>query len=266
MESTYKISFLVPTLGERKQELERLLQSFMRQTYRVFEVVLVTQDNFEQIDEICDYYDKRIDIKIIKSSEKGLSKSRNRGIPFCTGDLIVLSDDDCWYPEDAAENIVKSFIDNDIDVLLTQIYDFDNSRKYKDYDNEQNTINSMFQLMSKSSIEIAYKRDYKTNHHFDELFGLGSHFVCGEEVDFLLNLYRSNSKILYRPIVTVYHEKKYSGSTRKQVVAKGAIYSKNFNCIIGILICVKDLIFRKENNFKAFFEGYNEYKVFKRNN
>ena len=264
MESTYKISFLIPTLGERKREIGRLLQSLMRQTYRVFEVVFVAQDNFKQMDEICASYDSGIDIKLIKSSEKGLSKSRNRGIPFCTGDLIVLSDDDCWYPEDAAERIVKSFIDYDIDVLLTQIYDFDNSRKYKDYSNEQSTVNTMFKLMSKSSIEIAYKRNDKTNLYFDELFGLGAQFVCGEEVDFLLNLYRNNSKILYRPIVTVYHEKKYSGSTRNQVVAKGAIYSKNFNRIIGTLICVKDLILRKENNFTAFFEGYNEYKVFKR--
>lgn len=263
METSYTISFLVPTLGERRNEIERLLQSLIKQTCKAFEVVFVAQDNFEQMDEICASYDGEIKINLIKSSEKGLSKSRNKGIPFCTGDLIVLSDDDCWYPEDATEKIVNLFTDNDIDVLLTQIYDFDNSRKYKDYKDEQSTINSTFELMSKSSIEIAYKRTNKTNCYFDELFGLGAHFVCGEEVDFLLKLYRNNSKIMYVPIITVYHEKKYSGSTRNQVVAKGAIYSKNYNWFIGLLICVKDLIFRRENNFKGFFEGYNEYKVFK---
>ena len=236
----------------------------MKQTYKLFEVIFIAQDNFSQMDEICDSYMNELDIYLIKSSERGLSKSRNKGIPFCKGDLVVLSDDDCWYPEDSAEKIVKSFIENDIDVLLTQIYDHNNSQKYKDYSDERCYISSSFNLMSKSSIEIAFKRKEKTDYHFDELFGLGAHYVCGEEVDFLLYLYRNNCKIFYEPIVTVYHEKKYSGSTRNQVIAKGAIYAKHFNRIIGIMICFKDIVFRKENNFRAFFEGYNEYKIYQR--
>ena len=42
---------------------------------------------------------------------------------------------------------------------------------------------------------------------FDERLGLGSEFVCGEEVDFLLSNYEKNA-IFYIPEVTVYHKKK----------------------------------------------------------
>ena len=43
--------------------------------------------------------------------------------------------------------------------------------------------------MSKSSIEVAFKKDLVMNKKFDERLGLGSEFVCGEEVDFLLSNY-----------------------------------------------------------------------------
>ena len=61
--------------------------------------------------------------------------------------------------------------------------------------------------MSKSSIEVAFKKDLVMNKKFDERLGLGSEFVCGEEVDFLLSNYEKNA-ILYIPEVTVYHKKK----------------------------------------------------------
>lgn len=243
--------------------MKRLLDSLLEQTYKNFEIVLVAQDNFDHMQKICSMYNSMLEIVLVKNNIKGLSKARNKGMSFCTGDIIVLSDDDCWYPLNAAEEIVEAFSEDNISVLLTKIYDLDNDREYKTYKTEIQDIKSSFTLLSKSSIEIAFKKNCK-NVQFDEQFGVGAHFVCCEEVDFLINLYRRNHHIRYKPIVTVYHEKKYSGSTRNQVIAKGAIYSKNYNYVIGLLICIKDLIFRHEMNFAAFFEGYNEYKSFKR--
>lgn len=42
-------------------------------------------------------------------------------------------------------------------------------------------------------------------------------------------------------------------------MAKGAIYAKNFNVIVAFLICLRDLIKKKENNFRYFWKGYYEY-------
>ena len=51
--------------------------------------------------------------------------------------------------------------------------------------------------MSKSSIEVAFKKDLVMNKKFDERLGLGGEFVCGEEVDFLLSNYEKNAIFLY---------------------------------------------------------------------
>ncbi len=266
MKKKAKISFLVPTLGKRHKEIRRLFESLASQKYKDFEVVLVVQDDFDAVNTICQEYDELIAIKIILCDQKGLSKARNKGLAFCDGDIVVLSDDDCWYPVDAAEAIVKVFEKDDIAVLLTRIFDYDNKREYKSYAQDEQIIKSSFHLLSRSSIEIAYKRTAGKELRFDELFGLGAHFVCCEEVDFLIKLFRNKSTIKYKPIITVYHEKKYSGSTTNQVVAKGALYSKHYNRLIGILICLKDLLINGEKNFKPFFEGFNEYKIYKRSN
>lgn len=265
MKHNIKISFLVPTIGNREKELVRLFDSFLRQTSQNFEVIVVVQSNFNSIQKICQEYRDRIAILYVESNEKGLSKARNKGLSYCKGDVIVLSDDDCWYPEDAVEIIRNEFQKKHINVLLTQIYDYKKKQLYKKYSRSEKIIKSEFSLLSKSSIEIAFENNY-TKVCFDERLGLGAEFVCGEEVDFLINLYRNGAKMIYIPKISVYHDKKAKGASAKQIKAKGAIYAKNFNFFIGLLVCLKDALLKKENNFCIFFEGYNGYKRIKRDN
>ncbi len=92
-----RMTVLVPTLGERDSELKRLLESLKDQTYKDFEVMIVSQDNFKHTDNICKHYPE-LRIKHLFLDRKGLSAARNFGIKNAYGDFIVLSDDDCWYP------------------------------------------------------------------------------------------------------------------------------------------------------------------------
>ncbi|MEW9077529.1 glycosyltransferase family 2 protein [Terrisporobacter glycolicus] len=252
------ISFLVPTLGKREKELMRLFDSLEKQKQYNFEVVVVVQDNYENISKLCKKYKKFFFINVINDDKKGLSKGRNKGKSICKGDIVVLSDDDCWYPEDASIIIAEEFAKNDIDVLLTQIYDKINDVSYKKYSTKETVIKSQFDLLSRSSIEIAFKNRFN-DLKFDELFGLGSKYVCCEEVDFLLRLYRCNASIKYLPRVTVFHEKKLKGSNDNAITAKGALYAKHFNLLIALMVCMRDVIKKGENNFRLFFGGYNEY-------
>lgn len=103
-----KISVLVPTLGTREKEIRRLLETLEKQSYKDFEIIFVTQDNHEIVkDIICKY--SNLDIKQIEMSVKGLSRARNRGLEQASGEIVVLSDDDCWYPVNAFEIIVNAF-------------------------------------------------------------------------------------------------------------------------------------------------------------
>lgn len=253
-----KMSVLVPTLGKREKELVRLLDSLQNQYYNNYEVIVVTQVNHNFVEQIINKY-KDIDIVHVKINETGLSKARNRGLEVATGDIVILSDDDCWYPPDALKNISDKFkTNNNIEILLTQIYDPIKKELYKQYNKKEGYISNKLQLMRKSSIEIAFKRNMVFYSKFDERFGLGSRYVCGEEIDFLINNYKHNT-ILYLPLVTVFHKKK-DNSNKDQIFAKGALYRKNYNFLICLCILIRDLIIKKENNFKNFTKGYLDFK------
>lgn len=253
-----KISVLVPTLGERKTEIDRLFKSLEGQEYKNFEVVVISQDNHDSIKKMIDRYSNLNTIHIC-INKKGLSHARNIGLKKCSGDIIVLSDDDCWYHKNSLKIIVSEFIkDPKIDVLLTQIYDAESERFYKKYPKKKKKLNK-YHLLSKSSIEISFKKN-SCNHLFDEDFGLGGLYPCAEEVDFLLNNYGRGGKYYYVPKVTVYHQAKDNFNDKSKFFAKGALYAKNFNIIVLLLVFLKDLFLKKQSNWRYLWKGYKSIK------
>lgn len=255
-----KISVLVPTIGARKVELIRLFESIIEQNYAQLEVVLVVQDNFESMRELCDSYSEKLDIVYVPTDKKGLSRARNIGLQHLTGDIVLLSDDDCWYENNGINSILNFFNENDnVDVLLTQIYDPVSDVPYKHYPENSEQLTKPIELLSKSSIEIAFRRR-EPILDFDELFGLGGMYVAGEENDFLIRSLKKGKIIQYEPIVTVYHEKKQQKESNKQLIAKGAFYSKNFGFLISNLVLLRDLLIKHQNNYRWFWNGYFDYK------
>lgn len=252
-----KISILVPTLGNRIDEIRRLLNSLLVQTYKEFEVIFVSQDNHDVLKSIMDDF-SMLELKQIIINEKGLSNARNSGLDYCKGEIVIFSDDDCWYPNDAMETINEQFYNKDIDVLLTKIYDLERRIELRSYSGQQSIIKRKYELLSRSSIEIAIKRK-SIVYNFDELFGLGGIYASGEEIDFLLMNFKKDKVYYFLPKITVYHPKK-ERIKDTGVKAKGALYSKHFNVYISLLVLIRDLIKKKENNFRLFFEGYKSYK------
>ncbi|MDA1570671.1 glycosyltransferase family A protein, partial [Bacillus cereus] len=88
-------SIVVPTLGEKTNELQRLFDSLRKQDSVEKEIILVVQDNYEQVEKISMEY-RDLDINIFNVDFRGLSKARNYALKHIKGDYIVFSDDDCW--------------------------------------------------------------------------------------------------------------------------------------------------------------------------
>lgn len=256
-----KLSLLLPTLGERRDEIKRLLDSLNIQEYKEFEVIIVSQGNHDIIRGIINYY-SQLEIIHVPIDKKGLSHSRNVGLKHCTGSIVLLSDDDCWYHKDSLKIIADEFIqDSKLDVLLTQIYDKENEKLYKsNYGHESKIIERDKELLSKSSIEIAFNKD-SCPIGFDENFGLGGVYNSGEEIDFLINNFSKEKKFKYLPKITVYHPRKVALGDQNRVINRGALYAKNFGLRRAIMDLMKDLVVRKRNYFRLFFKGYKRWKA-----
>lgn len=91
-------SVVVPIYNKRGA-LVPMLQSVLGQTFTAFEVILIddgsTDDGLETIQDLID--DR---CRVIRQSNGGVSKARNRGIQAAQGNYVALLDsDDFWYPD-----------------------------------------------------------------------------------------------------------------------------------------------------------------------
>ncbi len=250
-----KFSILVPTMGTRETEIARFLESLDKQTYKDFEIVFVSQINHNIVNKQISLYEN-LKVKHIELETAGLSFARNQGLPYCSGDWVILSDDDAWYPDNGLQRLSEVCNDK-YQIALSQIYDPIKKEYYKSYGKKGCEIKNIFKLMSKSSIEIAFNREM-LYQKFDERFGLGAKYCCGEEVDFLLRAYKT-CKIFYFPTISVFHQKKEGGVNDYQQYAKGALYAKHFNRIIAWLITVRDTIKKRKVDIKKFWKGYKDF-------
>lgn len=249
------ISIVLPTLGERIYELERLFKSLLIQNYKNFEVILVAQDNFDDIKVLINRYSNSIDIKYIESEYKGLSVSRNIAMKNVNGEIVIFSDDDAWYFEDSL-NIVKNEI-NEKDIICLEIMDPIIKEKYKNYRNHKSNVGKI-QILKKSSIEICVNlnRVDKEKIVFDENFGLGSKNKSGEENIFLYNMLKLGKNIEYKSKVYIYHRKKKEINLSKEFIIDKFnllqyLYGKKLGNIFASYIVLKNIKKFNIGNFEV---------------
>lgn len=112
-----KVSVIVPTYKTAKY-LPKCLDSIINQTYKDFEIILVS-DGPEEDNLICDEYKKKYSfIKVIKDVRKGLGGARNAGIDIANGSYICFIDSDDSIKIDYLEKMVNAMeSDNSIDIV-----------------------------------------------------------------------------------------------------------------------------------------------------
>ncbi|HAT03337.1 MAG TPA: hypothetical protein DCS29_00980 [Candidatus Magasanikbacteria bacterium] len=102
-----KVSFVIPTLN-RVNELERLLQSFLYQTQKPDEIIIVEQGD-EHLSTIGLKHHNTLPIHIYNVDFESLTKARNFGVEKSSGDIIGFLDDDIVLTKNYVENIKRFF-------------------------------------------------------------------------------------------------------------------------------------------------------------
>ena len=203
-----KVSLIMPTIN-RYDDVELFFESLAEQTYKNFELIIVDQNKDDNILNLAGKYTDKFEMKYIKSREKGLSLSRNKGLREASGELTAFPDDDCEYSPDTLEKVVDFFKNNP----EYKIYSCRTLEKGKDYGTgimltekcEINYDNSEFTVKS-ITFFVNFSTDEKTL--FDEKLGVGAYFGSGEETDYILDLLHKGYKGLYFPDDIIYHPAK----------------------------------------------------------
>ncbi|WP_054708757.1 glycosyltransferase family A protein [Bacillus sp. JCM 19041] len=244
------LTFVIPTLGRREEAFKRLLKSLENQTDPTFDLVVVSQENHELVENwLAATFLKSIHVKI---DVRGLSKARNEAWPLIKGDLVTFSDDDCWYPNDTVAYVHKKMVGEKNEGCCFQIYDPNQEESYKTYSEHLVKDVRGRMLFRKSSIELFFKTEAIIPLRFHESFGLGGKYPSGEENIFLHHFVTKGNRLTYYPKVIVYHEKPTMESrlTEGQLISKGPLFKTIYNAPVG-LVLLTALFLKKSRYIKS---------------
>lgn len=199
-------SLIIATLDNRPLEFKRLLDSLTNQTFKDFELIVVSQGNDGLTKKMLN--ECGLSYSHFYSSKRGLSVARNIGLKHVHGHYISISDDDCWYPIDALEKVYNAFINSrSCRIACFQIFDPISNNFYKKYSRRKKILNR-FSICKVSSIELFFSNEIiEEGIIFDERFGLGGIYNSGEENLFMNEILRHNYHIYYMPNMVVYHRR-----------------------------------------------------------
>ncbi len=186
----------------------------------------------------------RLDVSYIKSNAKGLTKSRNAILSLCKTEYLLISDDDVKYYDDFIDTILNNI---NIDSDLTTFKIMSDDRDFKKYKNKKCKV-SYLETAKISSIEMVFNVKKVTNKKisFDESFGLGSKYPCGEEMIIACDILKKGGAICFIPEYIAYHPKISTGelvfSDVNMMEAKRKMFDRaygNLGCFFSLLFVIK---------------------------
>lgn len=111
-----RYSIIVPVYN-RPQELEELLASLAKQTFKEFEVVIVEDGSAIRSDQVVDKYRDQFSLSYYYKPNTGPGPSRNFGYAHARGEYFIVFDSDCIIPPQYLQVVDQSIKENQWDAF-----------------------------------------------------------------------------------------------------------------------------------------------------
>ena len=169
--------------------------------------------------------------RMIHTTTRGLSRSRNMALRYATGDICVFCDDDEIFESDYEQTILNAFQTHVDFTIIAFKLNYDR----KKCPTKTRTYNR-FTSGSLSSAQIAFRRQdiIATSILFDEKMGSGTGNGGGEECKWMYQLLSKREvKAMYVPMLIATVQ---SGNRYKRTFQQGNyLYLKNLNNLCQII-------------------------------
>ena len=202
-----KFSLILATLN-RHNEIKECLISLEQQEYKKFEVIVIDQSDDTLTEEVVSEF-KKLNIQYFSVDFKGLSRARNFGLQYASGEYCCLMDDDATYSKQYLAEANRMITTAGCCILSGKILSMSDHKtpfvRYKDNKNgcELNATDVM--AFCPSAALIFPTKSIFECGIFDERLGVGNKHASGEETDFLLRLYDKGYKIIFCNSMIAYH-------------------------------------------------------------
>ena len=244
------IEILVATM--HRNSLDFLAVMFPMCHFSEFNIVVINQTSAENM--LSSEYPN---VRVINSLEKGLSKSRNLALKSATAKLCVITDDDVVFANGFLESILIAFNENSSAALIAFRAEKSDGMLYKKYPNQRIAVKNLIQRLNIMSIEMVLNRDLlqRSNITFNTNFGLGAHFLMGEEAIFINDIDKKTLLMIMEPQVIVRHnniDTHARVSIKEKYYVQGALFTNIVNNNYSILVLLKLAHELKHNEIKFY--------------
>ena len=144
-----KVSIIIPVY-KVETTIHKCLDSFLAQTLKEWEIVLVDDGSPDRSGQICDEYaTKDSRFRIIHQQNAGVSAARQAGLETVTGEYVIHSDPDDWVEPQMLEALYRKAVAEDADMVICDMYkDFGDKCLYYKQDvtdtNPHSILNDIF--------------------------------------------------------------------------------------------------------------------------
>ena len=102
-----RYSVIIPVYN-RPDEVDELLQSLTRQSFKDFEVIIVEDGSSVPCKNVADRYQDILNIRYYSKPNSGPGQTRNYGAERSRGEYLIILDSDWILPEDYFQEVAKS--------------------------------------------------------------------------------------------------------------------------------------------------------------
>ena len=105
----FKVSVVIP-VKNAEDFIEKSLHSVMAQSIPVYEVIVVDNCSTDKTPEMLKSFEKKFsNVKIVSNPISGVSRTRNVGIKYSSGNVIALLDADDYWDSEKVKNHLEHF-------------------------------------------------------------------------------------------------------------------------------------------------------------
>ena len=229
-----KYSFIIPVYN-RPDEVDELLDSLTRQTFRDFEVVVVEDGSVVPCKDIVDKYADRLSIHYYNKPNSGPGQTRNYGVNRANGEYMLILDSDCILPDRYLESVESELDKQKADAFGGP------DRAHESFTDVQKAINyamtSFFTTGGirggKKKLDKFYPRSFNMGVRKDVYQALGgfSKMRFGEDIDFSIRIFKGGYQCRLFPEAWVWHKrrtdlKKFFKQVHNSGIARINLYKK----------------------------------------
>lgn len=218
MEEKPLVSVVIPVYN-RRENIQRCLESALKQTYRNHEIIIIDDGSTDGTREILNKYALQVKL-YFHQTNKGVSYARNQGVRLSRGEFVAMLDSDCDADPNWLEELIKPFYrDKDVMIVGGRVTDMLTQNYWQMVNNSFNTFVSHNDGYVGRVIgcNMAFRREFVMRYPYNERLK----FAAGDDTELCWQCRRLGFNVFYTHQARVSH---YHRNTLQNSVVQQFLY------------------------------------------